>query len=49
MTGSQQSVTTVLGTVQARSQCALRLLHPTPEGYRVMAEPLAPRLAAVLG
>ncbi|WP_151904776.1 GDSL-type esterase/lipase family protein [Brachybacterium ginsengisoli] len=25
------------------------LLHPTPEGYRVMAERLAPRLAAVLG
>lgn len=24
------------------------LLHPTPEGYRVMAERLAPRLAAVL-
>ncbi|ATG50184.1 hypothetical protein CFK38_00595 [Brachybacterium vulturis] len=25
------------------------LLHPTPEGYRVMAERVAPRLAAVLG
>ncbi|MGP9611978.1 GDSL-type esterase/lipase family protein [Brachybacterium sp. AOP42-B2-9] len=25
------------------------LLHPTPEGYRVMAERLAPRLAGVLG
>ena len=25
------------------------LLHPTPEGYRVMAERLAPRLASVLG
>lgn len=25
------------------------LLHPTAEGYRVMAERLAPRLASVLG